>query len=123
MNDLVERMNQVWLRSGLESGDPLVRMAAAAKVLLDARDAQWINAVAAEVGTLKGFGKDASAIFADYVKARLLAPKTPEERITVGMVSDGWYVEKDGVLLQDKLKEGIAKAARRGLIAEMKGKA
>ena len=122
MKDLVEQMLAAYIGNsnwpGGWSEQMRKGMTAAAQVCLDAAlgDAtrnEWLS--------LPGHLSCEPLLNAFIASRRtLLALKTPEERVTVGMDHNGWFVERDGVVLQDKLKEGIAKAARRGLIAEMK---
>jgi hypothetical protein len=120
-NELVRKMIEAFDEHyGEDLIDLSRRMAAAAKVCIDealGEPTREENAVMYRTGT--NCHDDLAKVLRDR-KALLLTPKTAEERVTVGMNRDGWFVSIDGVEQQDKLKEGIAKAARCGLIAELK---
>jgi len=147
MNNLVERMLREFYmpqfsEESAMSPINIEKMTAAAKVLLDAAlgeihvgDTEWKECVEPkEAGRFYMSAAEFNGIMRDR-KARLLAPKTPEERVTVfdndtHLGKDHnplWIVHVDGenVIHLDKkffnLKD--AEIYRRGLIAELKEKA
>ena len=141
MNDLVERAIEAFddermSLSGLFDDRQRIQcFTAAAKVLLDAALGEPTEAEREQMGrdfyaVAKGTGSGWDAYYSaqskmfDRRKARLLAPKTPERRVTTQNNSGfGWVVLLDGGRIDQlfNTKEN-AETFRRGLIAEMKEK-
>jgi hypothetical protein len=133
-NELVEKMRQAWvdaepMASGSQEQYWTHRMAAAAKVCIDEAlgeptEREWCHINCFEDSEFAGYLRK----FLKYRKARLLAPKTAEERVTiVEWVHDRskWIVLIDGINMANCATFGKndfhkAEIYRRGLIAELK---
>ena len=132
MDELVKKMLDPWFTfNDGNVEDQHARMTAAAKVLLEAAlgdltPEEW------EAGklTVIDCGRHIEVMHRDIInrelkkrKARLLAPKTIEERVeVVASTNGGWAVLVDGKQVFWQSMKEHAETFRRGLIAEMKEK-
>ena len=137
MNNLVEKMLETWFTfNDGNVEDQHARMTAAAKVLLEAALGEPTNEERVQAcNDWHAFDKTANSGSDNYHhcmeqlilrrKARLLAPKTLEERITVVPTNIDNY---SNVLLDGKnvgpgsMRNDYAQTFAKGLIAEMKEK-
>jgi hypothetical protein len=119
-NELVRQMHEAWVaegRGGYEVDYPHERMAAAAKVCIDEALAYVsLDELGGEMLSKGGINN----LFDDR-KARLLAPKTAEERVEViASTNGGWAVHVDGKQVFWQSMKEHAETFRRGRIAELK---
>ena len=95
--------------------------AAAARVIVQDRDAKWEKATAAYLLDEHGWNVGDALFAASKIRARIEAkPKTPEERVTIRERVTDFAVDVDGIMDEYFRPITKAKACRLGLIAQRK---